>query len=201
MEQHCIYFGFAFNASAQNEANARRLSRYSEQKQCLAVCTSLHHSDMNYYQQAQQQQQQQQPIYKTQLVAQEKHLLARHSNEDVEYMQRYAVEPTGRYSPTQRVSFVGNLSAVDKMRLRHINCSNNAAQLSPSSCREHDSVYEEIDGTPDETGVSTQRCCRSAEEGSDSGIASPEPNVDVDGCCLRYSQVTDRKVNDFQTNL
>ncbi|VDM39327.1 unnamed protein product [Toxocara canis] len=185
--KHWIHFGFGVNAAAQNDRNARRLSRYSEQKPCLTVCANLH-SDINYYQQTQPS--------GAQPATEEKGRPKRHLRKDVEYGQRYAIEPTSRCSPTQQCSaFVSGLPSTDKVRLRHLNYSSIPPKLPLSSSAEADSVYEEIDGAPRE---SCAPVVRHPSEGSDSGIASPEPNIDER--CARHSELN-REVNDRQTNL
>uniref|UniRef100_F1KVD9 Delta-like protein n=1 Tax=Ascaris suum TaxID=6253 RepID=F1KVD9_ASCSU len=182
-----IHFGLGVNATTQNDMNARRLSRYSEQKPCLAVCTTLH-NDISYYQQTQP--------YKTQMTMEEKSRSVRRSREDAEYGQRYAVEPTNnRFSSTQCDEYVDGPPLADKMTLRHLNYSTVPPKLATFSRAEADSVYEEIDRVPIESyAFPTRR----HSGGSDSGIVSPEPNLDD-----RYARNSEssREVNDLQTNL
>lgn len=81
------------------------------------------------------------------------------------------------------------------MTLRHLNYSTVPPKLATFSRAEGDSVYEEIDRVPIESyAFPTRR----HSGGSDSGIVSPEPNLDD-----RYARNSEssREVNDLQTNL
>uniref|UniRef100_A0A7I4KPC8 Delta-like protein n=1 Tax=Brugia malayi TaxID=6279 RepID=A0A7I4KPC8_BRUMA len=164
----------------QNDRNSRILSKYSEQKPCLSICTNLD-AEINYFERD--------VTNKIQTISGKKKLAAHPGCEHLDYNERYAIEPT----VNMMLPSLKNVGCCNKVDIRHSKRFEHSP-LPTQLCEDGGSYYEEIDGELSIPEVISQQTNNESQSNIVNRRVTPDNNS-------RQVQDIIHKVTDIQTNL
>ncbi|VDK69073.1 unnamed protein product [Litomosoides sigmodontis] len=170
----------------QNDQNSRILSKYSEQKPCLSICTSSN-AEINYFERDR--------MKKIQTMCDKKGLPSYSDREDLDYSERYAVEPTVNMRlPSIKKDLYAE--CCNKMDMQHPKYFDGVRSPFPTqSSEDGGSYYEEIDDELSVPKVMLQQTNNESESITANHRAVPHDTS------RRQPQDVLHKVTDIQTNL
>ncbi|KAM3716972.1 Delta-like protein [Dirofilaria immitis] len=170
----------------QNDRNSKRLSKYSEQKPCLSVCTGQN-AEIVYFERDQ--------TNRIQIMSDKKKLQSYPSHEDFDYNKRYATEPTvNMWLPSLKKDvYEGCRNKVDTRYSKHFDVACSSIPINASE--DGGSYYEEINDEQSMAKVMVQQTYNESE--------SSTVNYQIDSGDHSKWQLQDvvYKVTDIQVNL
>ncbi|EFO27466.1 hypothetical protein LOAG_01014 [Loa loa] len=174
---HTRTFVVKIENEQQNDQNSRTLSKYSEQKPCLSICTNPN-SEISYFERDR--------THRIQTMSGKKRLPSYPDREDIDYSERYAAEPTVNLG----LSSLKNARCFNKI-LHSKRFDVARSPLPTQSSEDGGSYYEEIDVPK----VMLQQTNSKSESNTVNYRLTPDNNP------RRQLRDVVHKVTDVQTNL